>query len=218
MNKPLLLGHRGARRGAPENTLRAFDIALEHGCDGFEFDIRRTADAKCVICHDPRYYSMDVARTTVAGLRRKGEFPALGDVINRYGSRAFLDIEIKVAGIEDAVADAVADLAPGRFVVSSFLPNILQRLWLIERKLPLGLIFDSSRTLGDWRSLPVTHVIAEQALVTPALIGEAHAAGKQVFCWTVNRAADMLRLRQMGVNALISDDTDLLCRTMNLSR
>jgi hypothetical protein len=43
---PLLLGHRGARRAAPENTLAAFDLALQHGCDGFEFDVRRTLDGR----------------------------------------------------------------------------------------------------------------------------------------------------------------------------
>ncbi len=59
--RPLLLGHRGARRAAPENTLEAFDLALAHGCDGFEFDVRMTRDGRCVICHDPRLRGREIA-------------------------------------------------------------------------------------------------------------------------------------------------------------
>lgn len=211
---PLLLGHRGARRAAPENTLAAFDLALEHGCDGFEFDVRRTIDAKTVVCHDPRYSGIDVARSTLAALRKKGEFPRLQEVISRYGERAFLDIELKVAGVEDAVAELVADLDRGRFVISSFLPNVLARLRLIDLKLPTGLIFDRSRTLADWRDISIRYVIPEQSLVNQALVREAHAAGKRVLAWTVNRADDMLRLRDWQVDGIISDDTEILCRTL----
>src|SRR5215469_2352354 len=106
--RPLLLGHRGARRVAPENTLRAFDFALDHGCDGFEFDVRRTADAECVVCHDPRYGDMEVGKSPLSRLRAAGEIPRLVDVISRYAGRSFLDIELKVIGLEDAVVELVA--------------------------------------------------------------------------------------------------------------
>jgi glycerophosphoryl diester phosphodiesterase len=55
ITRPLLLGHRGARgiRSIPENTIASFDRALADGCDGFEFDVRLTADGEAVICHDP---------------------------------------------------------------------------------------------------------------------------------------------------------------------
>lgn len=214
MTKPLLLGHRGARRAALENTLAAFDLALTHGCDGFEFDVRRTIDAKCVVCHDPRYSGIDVARSVLAALRKKGEFPRLSDVLERYAKRAFLDIELKVAGVEDAVADLVADVPPDRFVISSFLPNVLARLRLINLKLPTGLIFDRDRALADWREIPVRYVIAEHSLITQALVREAHAAGKRVLAWTVNVERVMLRLRDWQVDGIISDDTELLCRTL----
>lgn len=213
-SRPLLLGHRGARKSAPENTFTAFDLSLEHGCDGFEFDVRRSCDAKCVVCHDPRYCGIDVARSTLAALHAKREIPRLNEVISRYADRAFLDIELKVPGMEDAVADMVSELPRDRFLVSSFLPNVLARLRLIHLRLPLGLIFDRSRTHADWRDLPVRYVIAEQSLVSAAMIREAHAAGKLVFAWTVNGAGDMLRLRDWQVDGIISDDTELLCRTL----
>ena len=45
-------------------------------------------------------------------------------------------------------------------------------------------------------------------------VKELHGEGKQVFVWTVNRPAEMLRMRDIGVDAIISDDTQLLCRTL----
>src|SRR5258708_23577478 len=105
MNRPLLLGHRGASKYAPENTTAAFDLALAHGCDGFEFDVRFTADARLVVLHDPRLGRRSVARSTYAQLseaaaRRKSgasaPLPCLEDVLERYSERAFLNIELKV--------------------------------------------------------------------------------------------------------------------------
>ena len=63
-SRPLLLGHRGARalKSIPENTLASFDQALADGCDGFEFDVRLTADGTPAICHDPQSGSLEIAR------------------------------------------------------------------------------------------------------------------------------------------------------------
>src|ERR1700758_486878 len=102
MSRPLLLGHRGARstRSIPENTLPSFDLALEHGCDGFEFDVRQTRDGRCVICHDPEIHGVEIAR---AGAGDLADLPLLEQVLARCRDRAFLDIEIKVPGTENAV-------------------------------------------------------------------------------------------------------------------
>lgn len=51
-SRPLVLGHRGARHAAPENTFSAFDLALEEGADGVELDVRLNADGEVVVCHD----------------------------------------------------------------------------------------------------------------------------------------------------------------------
>jgi glycerophosphoryl diester phosphodiesterase len=83
-------------RHVTENTVEAFDAALQHGCDGFEFDVRRSADGQAVICHDAVTRGMVIAKTTASALA----LPTLGDVLSSFGRRAFLDIELKVAGLE----------------------------------------------------------------------------------------------------------------------
>src|SRR5436305_4424615 len=60
-SRPLALAHRGARLLAPENTLSAFELGLQQGCDGFECDLRLTRDGRAVFCHDPVFAGLSVA-------------------------------------------------------------------------------------------------------------------------------------------------------------
>src|SRR5271169_2260347 len=116
--RPLLLGHRGARaeKSIPENTLASFDLALAQGCDGFEFDVRLTSDGQAVISHDAATGSLEIARSSTQQLA----LPLLNEVLTRYQNTAFLDIELKVPGLEAITVDLLRTLAPTRgFVVSS---------------------------------------------------------------------------------------------------
>ncbi len=211
--RPLLLGHRGARRYAPENTLPAFDLALEHGCDGFEFDLRRTADGRALVCHDPNVAGIDIARTTYTNIcPRAGEPPCLEHVLARFASHAFLDIELKVAGLVEAVVAALRE-SPARrgYVVSSFWPEVV--VAAAKRGLITGFICDTQRELARWSELPGEFVMPHYKLVNRELVETLHAGGRKVFVWTVNDERQMRRLADWGVDAIISDDTELLAET-----
>jgi glycerophosphoryl diester phosphodiesterase len=210
-SRPLLLGHRGARRHAPENTLEAFDLCLRHGCDGFEFDVRRCADGGAVICHDPTLGRREVAKSNFDQLGA----PCLEDILARYASRAFLDIELKVRGLETVVAELVRRYPPRRgYFVSSFLPDVLESLYRLDRTVPLGLICDSHNQLAGWTGSPVKALFLERRLCTPAALDALHRAGKQVFVWTINREQEMFDFGERGVEGIISDDTELLGKTL----
>ena len=213
-SRPLLLGHRGARalKSIPENTLASFDRALADGCDGFEFDVRLTADGHPVVCHDPRTGNIAIARASSAQL---STLPQLRDVLGRYQERAFLDIELKVAGVEKIVLDLLQKHPPSRgFVVSSFLPQVLCELHSLASTVPLGLICENKAQLRRWSQLPIECVIPHHKLVDATLLRELKAARKKVLVWTVNAPADMRRLAKSEVGGIISDDTSLLCRTL----
>ncbi len=211
---PLLLGHRGARatRTVPENTLQSFDLAMTHGCDGFEFDVRLTADGRAVICHDGTVAGCAIAQAGATDLKH---LPQLVSVLDRYGQQAFLDIEIKVPGLERSVMSALKLHPPQRgYVVSSFLTEVLQVLGELDPDIPLGLICEDSAQLTPWKSLPVQYVIPHHTLVDQDLVRTLHGDGKKIVVWTVNRREAMCHFRDIDVDGIVSDDTRLLVETL----
>jgi glycerophosphoryl diester phosphodiesterase len=210
---PLLLGHRGARaeKSIPENTLASFDLALADGCDGFEFDVRLTADGQAVICHDATTRGLPIAESSAEKLA----LPSLREVLARYQSTAFLDIELKVSGLETITADLLRELAPARgFVVSSFLPEVLRAVHGLDVTIPLGLICETRAEFIRWPQLPVEYVIPHHRLVRQSLIHEIKAAGKKTLVWTVNATVDMKRFSKWGVDGIVSDHPKRLARAL----
>lgn len=221
MGRPLLLGHRGARasRAFPENTVPSFDLALQHGCDGFEFDVRRTLDGEAVICHDPVWRDRSSGSRTVAvSSARRNELAglqSLPEVLTRYRSSAFLDIELKVIGLADPLLSSLQLSSPGPgLAITSFLPEALYEVNRADARLPLGLICETRDQLEAWRDLPILFVMAHQGLVRQELIATLASAGKQTMVWTVNDADAMRRFAEWGVAGIISDETELLVNTL----
>lgn len=211
--RPLLLGHRGARaeKSIPENSLESFDLALAQGCDGFEFDLRLSADGQAVVCHDPKIQGMSVALRSAESL----QLLSLPEVLSRYRRKAFLDIELKVAGLEKITARLLRNSPPAcGYVVSSFLPGVLESLHSIDGKIPLGLISETQRQLSRWPELPIECVILHRKLIEKKLVRDLKAAANKIFVWTVNLPAEIRRFAKWEVDGIISDHPKLLARTL----
>jgi glycerophosphoryl diester phosphodiesterase len=212
--RPLLLGHRGARalKSIPENTLASFDQALADGCDGFEFDVRLSADGTGVVCHDPQTSGVEIAG---ASGEKLSALPRLEDVLVRYQERAFLDIELKVSRLEKLTVSLLQKHPPRRgFVVSSFLPEVLQAVYAEDSGICLGLICETEAELHSWTQLPIEYVIPHYKLVDETLLRQLRDAGRKLLVWTVNAPAEMQSFAKSGVDGIISDNTALLCRTL----
>jgi len=217
MPPPLLLGHRGVRgkRSTPENTLPAFDLALAEECDGFEFDVRLSADAQAVCCHDPKIRGRQIADGSSGALA----LPMLRDVLQRYQNTAFLDIELKVEGLEAITLDLLRSHPPARgYVISSFLPAVLEAIHHIEASIPLGLICDTKAQFSLWPKFPVQYVIPHYKLVREGEIADLKDNGRKVLVWTVNSTAGMKRFAEWGVDGIISDDPAKLVRALRGNR
>lgn len=213
--RPLILGHRGARavQSIPENTIASFERAMSDGADGFEFDIRLTADGEVVVCHDPRYRQLELARVSGEKLSELARFE---QVLVGFAERAFLDIELKVEGLEKITLELLRKNPPRRgFVVSSFLPEVLQRLRDADAEVPLGLICETRDELAQWARIPVQYVIPHYSRVHSPLVQELRSAGKRILVWTVNDPREMRRLADLSVDGIISDDPGLLKRTIS---
>jgi glycerophosphoryl diester phosphodiesterase len=212
MPRPLRLGHRGARAShhVPENTLASFELCLDHGCDGFEFDVRRSVDGVAVVCHDPTAGGLKIDATPATRLA----LPTLDQVLQQFSSRAFLDIELKVPGLESQTVATIREHPPTKgYVVSSFQPKVLSAVRSRDPLIPLGLLWERQgpMTLSDpsfdW-------LIPHFRLVEQSLIAQAHAVGRKVIVWTANDANRMRELAARGVDAIISDETELLVKTL----
>jgi glycerophosphoryl diester phosphodiesterase len=220
VRRPILLGHRGCRGAHAENTLIAFEHALESGCDGFEFDVRRTSDGVGIICHNPSLFRRQIARSRYeefelaaekrsrTRLLRKNtrKICCLEEVLDRFAGRAFLNIELKVTGLEEHTVQLWRRHPRILGAISSFIPEVVLRVKELAPEIPVGFIFDSSAGLKRWRRLPTTHVMPHFSFVSAGLIADMHNEERQVISWTVNNPRIMRKFAEWGIDGLISDD------------
>lgn len=213
MPQPLLLGHRGARHYAPENTLAAFDLALTHGCDGFEFDVRMSSDRHPIVVHDPQLQDVVIADFTAEKLFAiQNTIPEMWQIFERYAATAYLNIELKVVGLEGRLAELLETYPPENgYLVSSFLPEAIRAMHAAAPNVPLGYICRRKDLVRQWRNLPVSHVILHHTLITSRFMTELRNNGKKIFVWTVNKREEIAAMAALGVDGIISDDTRLLC-------
>lgn len=210
----LLLGHRGCsgNQAVSENTSAAFDLALGKGCDGFEFDVRLTGCGRAVVCHDAKIDGITVSQANRIQLL---ELPRLEDVLLRYGRKCFLNIELKVKGLEPKLLTVLRNRTPQcGYVISSFLPDVLLEIKARRSDAPVGIVCEKESELGKWKKLPVEYVIVNKSLVTRGLVDEVHEAGCKIFVWTVNQAKAMVRFAAWGVDGIVSDEVELLVKTL----
>jgi glycerophosphoryl diester phosphodiesterase len=235
--KPLVIAHRGASGHRPENTLSAYELAVEQGADMIEVDLHRTRDGAVVVTHDEELAGIggrgEIADATLAEVRALdaggGErVPILAELLDGYGERIGLNLELKRgtrAEYPELEAETLAALESrgllDRVLFSSFYDPVLRRLralspaarigLLISRRYPQGAV-DRAKSLGAEALHP------EVALVTPQLVGEAHAAGLAVYAYTVDRTEEMERLLGLGVDGLFTNFPDRLRRIVDAPR
>jgi glycerophosphoryl diester phosphodiesterase len=209
--RTLRLAHRGDWRHAPENGIEAMAAALAiAGCDGLEFDVRRSADGVPVVIHDETLERVQgrpdrVDSLTAAALEQHG-VPLLVDLLAAVDRRAFLDVELKGrhdrAVVEVLAAARGADLRDT--VVSSFEAATLERVgglapawsrWLNSETFDADVVATAVRI--GCRGIAVWfETIDERAMAM------AREAGLDVAAWTVRRRATFDRLARLGVVAV----------------
>lgn len=226
----VILGHRGVRGTAdapPENTLGAFEQALREGADGFECDVRLSADGKVIVLHDPDLTRVtgssetrQAAELELAALRRLdlggGEkIPTLEETLSlARDHRAVVDIELKhdvpnMARAAEAVAAIARRFEDLPLMFSSFEPRNLLHLARFAPRIPRALIVHRS-----WYE-PVARVVTGGLSVgfcaSRAVFRERDPARFPfVGVWTVNDADEAAAFLASGVDLLITDRPGLV--------
>jgi glycerophosphoryl diester phosphodiesterase len=225
---PRLLGHRGARAQAPENTLASLRRALADGAVGFEFDVRATADGHAVLMHDEavdrttdgsgRLGALTLERVRALDAGAGERVPTLNEVLDEFLGRAALALEMKET-LPDAALRGLAGRLGGpggddalrddRFVVGSFQAPAVARARELVPAAPRALILNLSDPLPDARQraeLDLWGVFARWESVDARFLGDCRAAELRCYAYTVNDPEAAADLARLGVDGIISDD------------
>lgn len=227
--KPLVVAHRGASIEHPENTIEAFEAAIELGADAVEFDIRMTADGHAVVIHDP-----DVSRTTdghglvaemsLEEIRRLG-VPTLDEALACLDGRVAADIEIKnlpgepgftpdrEAAVEATLAALDAVGFSGQVIVSSFNPASIAHSRALRPEVPTGLLteyeVDADEALAGAADHGHPWVLPFVLKVLEAGDGFAervHAASALLGVWIADDPETARQLFELGADAVATND------------
>ena len=222
--RPRVFAHRGDSAHAPENTMRAFELARDVGADGLELDARLDGDGHVVVFHDALLERLtgragpmhETPASERAALRIGGEpVPLLAEVLDTFDLE--FDIEIKTrAGRGGALVAAVARIIADskradQTLVSSFDPLALVQFHYHLPNIALGYLFHDEQPLalrkgwpGRWVGASMVH--PQHTLCTDESVGAWQRAGYVINTWTVDDADELRRLGRLGVDSVCSND------------
>ena len=142
-----VIGHRGASGLVEhENTIEAFQKAIDIGCYAIECDIRKTNDDILVINHDPFIKDLIISEHSYQELNDYTlslgyHLPTLIETLKFVKGRILVDLEIKEEGYEDKIVDEVLSvLTIDEFYLRSFYDNALIRIHSINKDIRLILL------------------------------------------------------------------------------
>jgi glycerophosphoryl diester phosphodiesterase len=217
----LILGHRGASKAHPENTLEAFAAAYEGGAQGLEFDVRADVNGVPVLSHDrslerragdPRNVDeLTVEELKTLDMGQGYRMPTLAETLELCGGRGFLDIEVKQAGIEQAVLNDLSGYR-GAWAISSFDWSSLAAFRKLDRNVELwSLAMQFNDALFDTaRQIAAKGVAMHHSQLNESSVASCREKGLGVLAWTVNDAGEAQRLADLGIDALCTDVPELL--------
>lgn len=214
MGNLLVLGHRGTAQ-LPENTVPGFERALALGADGFELDVRQTADKKLVVVHDAVVGTLTVQSNSYEQIRLlpdSFEIPLLEEVLKKFSKKSFLDIQLKVPGFEETFTHLLGKYCdPTQVLISAFHPESLTKVHELYPEIELAFIYNRTQDEKLRHNCPVDVVKPQFRLTSRELIEEVHDEGLRVIPWTVNEEAEIKRLINLNVDGLISDHPEKIC-------
>ncbi len=217
-----IIGHRGARGLAPENTIASLAKALEHGVDEIEFDVRITKDNVPVLEHDdimhaPGGGGLSVSKSTLAELRKlKPELPTLEEAIRSINRRVPLYIEVKPKQPTKPVVDCVEQFLKegwkaSDFYFGSFDSKVLRKLHEALPEIPLIVIggWSGIRTAYRARKLGATRISMDQRWLWSGYIRAITRRGNyELYTYTLNDPKKARRLAKYGLSNIVTDYPD----------
>jgi glycerophosphoryl diester phosphodiesterase len=228
LTTPLVIAHRGASEAAHENTLAAFEMAIEMKADAVEMDVRRTADGMIVVHHNQRVrrsrspLSKSTFAHSLMAARKAGyRLPTLEEALKLCQGRIAVDIELKERGYEEAVCELVTDyFESDHVIIKSFFDSVVTAVKRTRSDLAAGLLLGSGSRLRKknertgvraetrLRRCGADFVSPHFSLARKRFIERMHDLGLPVLVWTVDDKKRAVRLASRGVQAIITNKPD----------
>lgn len=224
----IIIGHRGARGLAPENTLASFDAAIAAGVDYVEFDVRLTRDKQLVVIHDRHtkriaFVKQHIRQLTLEEVKalatRDGiPVPTLEEVLRHLKRKVKLNIEVKASGTAGPLWEIIKPLLDNKtlelseLIISSSRLGELKalrkrhaelRLALLQRRFPLRFLFVPS-------NLQLYGVGFKHLLVMPFIVRLARQRKLFTYAYTVNKPARAAQLVRWGIQGICTDRPDIV--------
>ena len=228
---PTIVGHRGARGEAPENTAAGFQVAMEAGVTEIELDVRLSRDGHLIVVHDANvtrttgergkahHYTLSQlevldARRNTPGWHSPLGIPSLREVVDRCGPSMRFQFEVKGAAraILHRLAHQLVDFINqrqmnDRVVVTSSHTGFLRMLGTMTAHIERGYVAEYRYQQPTRRAVALgcTWLMPRHTLVTPALMRRARRRNLKVSTWTVNDLTRAERMVELGVDGIITD-------------
>jgi len=233
---PWFIAHRGYRARYPENTLIAFQAALDAGVQMIELDVVLSRDRKLVVIHDATLerttngagavsdHTLEQLKQLDAGgwfhPRFAGErLPELSEVLDLADGQVLFNVEIKPHAYEphhppDAVERQIIELIyrrriADRVLISSFDLSLLQQIATLDLALALGIISKNpadKQTLEKCKHLNIVSWHPNHQILTPEQVKTMHAHDIRVFPYNADTGEEIARVLEMEVDGVISSD------------
>ncbi|MEH7441174.1 glycerophosphodiester phosphodiesterase family protein [Bacillus sp. JJ1122] len=232
------VAHRGAAGYAPENTIAAFDKAVDMKADYIELDVQRSKDGELVIIHDTTVdrttdgtgrvgdFTFEELRNLDAGSFKGEQFtgekiPSFDEVLDRYHGKVGILIEMKspelYPGIEEAVALELKERhldkpQNNKIIIQSFNFESMKKMDTLLPEVPIGVLTSSRLHVTD-SALQEFATYADYfnpsySLVTKELVDKVHNFGMEIQSWTVRSHEAAQFLIDMKVDGIITDYPD----------
>lgn len=232
---PIVTAHRGFSAAAPENTLPAFQLAIDQGCERAELDVQMTKDGVVMVTHDTNMrrctgrnqniydLTYDEVRKLDAGRWFGKKYagtkvPTLAEVLDLCKGKIELNIEIKPnAATPELEAETLRIIREKGFenncVITSQSYETLCKVKELAPGISTGYIL--ALGVGSYYDLPAADFFSvESTFITSGMVQQVHLRGKTVSAWTVNREEDASDLLNLGVDDIITDKPGMVQQLM----
>lgn len=227
----LIIGHRGAKGEAPENTLAGFEHLRNIGIHRVELDVRLSKDEQLVVLHDKTLDRTTYSKGTVNKLTA-GELsavdatktfphwseptgiPTLHQVLSEWPQLQAIQLEVKATHVDELkiIATKLKETIHyfgihKRAVITSSHRGFLGISKVANPTIPHGFVAErfGYSPIGACRQLHCHYLVANYRIITDKLVAAAHEQGIEVSAWTVNNVNEARRLANLGIHSIITD-------------